>query len=440
MFACKSSEFLQLKQQWLLIVLSLVLAIIVCGCSTVAPDPAPVPAPVTGEHKHVDGSQPIVFYKLIIDIKAGTEVGKYYGGLLRLPRFSYTWNLGTVVGDNAYKHAATEVLKDSGFNILGADNKLFDEDNSAKARFQLGATIKQFTANCYDPFCGNCSETTADVEWQLRDTYSDTIVLTTTTSGHVRQEGQKMTLNYVEAFRDALVKLIDTSDLPNIVAKNAPADVASPSSANSVEICNPPLANPVTLPKDMDRVMQGVVLLKTGGAQSSGFIVSSDGYVLTAAHCVSGVNETPVTLKSGNQLIAKVVKIDKFQDVALLKLDGADYQYLPLCLNQPTPVGDDVYVIGAPSGKEFAYSVTKGIISGYREEEGSKKKSIQTDAAINRGNSGGPMLDGSGKVIGIVSWKRFFDQTGAVVQGMAFGVPIDEVGKRLGITWVDKAK
>ena len=403
-----------------------------CGCST-PPAPHDQFKPEV-EHKHVNGSQPIAFFRVIIDIKPGTILGKRYGGFLHSPTATYSWKNGVVMGGLDYGRAATAELRDSGFDVMGGENLVFGDDNSAKARFQLGATIKHLTANSYDPLSGNYYESTLDVEWQLRDTFSQKIVLTTTTSGSVRQAGE---LNiFVEAFRNALVNLIATSALPDLVAKNAAAEVPDTNSATSIEICSPQSTKPVSLPADLDQVMQGVILIKSGRTLASGFLVSPDGYILTAAHCVAGVNEVQVSLKSGLKLTAKVVRVDEPQDVALIKLDGEGYQYLSLKLNQPTPVGDEIYVIGAPTGEDLAFSVTKGIVSGYRERPGDKSKFIQTDAAINLGNSGGPMLDASGKVIGIVSWKVF----GLTVQGLAFGVPLEVAEKRLGIAWVEKAK
>ncbi|MDR3459151.1 MAG: S1C family serine protease [Verrucomicrobiae bacterium] len=378
--------------------------------------------------KHIDGSQPIAFYRVVVDVAPGTEIGRHYGGLLHVQNGTYYWNHGVVVGDLAFKRAATEEFKDSGFTLLGGDNLVFGDDNSARARFQLGATIKQITANGYDQFCGNYSEATVEVEWQLRDTYADKIVLTNTTSGYVRQT-TAVSL-YAEAFRNALAKLIATSPLTDIIAKNPKTDVSATNSAALIPITNPQPATPVSLPADMDRILQGVVVIKSGATSSSGFLVSHDGYLLTAAHCVSGLTEVMVKLKSGIELTAKVVRTDDAQDVALLKLPGDGYPGLTMDLNSPAPVGDEIYVIGEPKGEEF--SVTKGVVSGYREREGDQTKFIQTDAAINFGNSGGPMLIASGKVIGIVDGKKI----GFGVEGLGYGVPLDVVGRRLGISWV----
>ena len=181
--------------------------------------------------------------------------------------------------------------------------------------------------------------------------------------------------------------------------------------------------------------MQGVVVLKAGRTRSSGFIVSSDGYILTAAHAVSGLKEISVTLRSGVQLDATVVRLDELQDLALLKVAGNGHHWLERKLGGSTPVGNELYAIGAPGSEELSFSVTKGIVSGYRQRETDKADFIQTDASLNPGNSGGPMLDQSGRVIGIVDWKVM--RPG--FEGLSFGVPMEVVARRLGIEWTNRA-
>jgi len=158
-------------------------------------------------------------------------------------------------------------------------------------------------------------------------------------------------------------------------------------------------------------------------------LVSNDGWALTAAHVVSGITETQVTLHSGIQISARVERIDKQQDIALIKLNGSGFKYLKIGNSDDNKIGSEIYAIGAPTGTDLAFSITKGIISGYRDIEG--KKYIQTDAALNPGNSGGPMISANGHLIGIVSCKI----SGVAYEGLAFGVPPDAAADKLGIMW-----
>lgn len=379
--------------------------------------------------KIVHGSQPITFYRVVIDIKNGTKLGTHYGGLFQHANGTYYWKLGTVVGGNTYRTAATEELEQSGFDVRGGKTLVFGDEESIKARFQLGATIKSIELNCCDPQCGNYTETRVETEWVLRDTFTRKTIFTYNNFGYVKESGPPVD-NYVEAFRNALRRMVATSSFAEVVSVQPNA--ANSNLVDSLTIYNPQTNASLSLPADMDKVMQGALMIKAGAAIGSGFVVSADGYALTAAHLVSGLNDVSVKFKSGLELTAKVVRVDDTQDVALIKIAGAGLLPLSLALNHTPPVGSDIYAIGAPLGAEF--TVTKGIVSGFRESDLKNTKYIQTDTPINLGNSGGPMLDASGKVVGIVVAKI----RSLGVEGLAFGVPIDEASRQLGIKWTDE--
>jgi len=387
-------------------------------------------APVV--RRQVAGSEPIAFYKVLLHIPEGGVIGHFYRGVFRVPVATFTWNSGTRAGSADFKQAATEELQDSGFDVLGADDTLFSENNSAKARYQLGATIKDVSVNVYDPPAGGFSEATVFVEWQLQDSITRKIILTNITSGYVTRPGTAGGIMPL-AFRNALGRLIATSNFAELVARDKPGDNPAPPRTDLLTIVNPAGTNVLALPADMEKVLQGVVVLKAGRTLSSGFLVSSDGYILTAAHAVSGLKTLLVTLRSGLQLEATVVRTDELQDLALLKVAGHGHPCLTLKLDGPAPVGNELYAVGAPASEELSFSVTKGIVSGYRVREQDQARFIQTDASLNPGNSGGPLLDQAGRVIGIADWK--VDLPG--FEGLSFGVPMEVVGQRLGIKWVN---
>ena len=171
-------------------------------------------------------------------------------------------------------------------------------------------------------------------------------------------------------------------------------------------------------------------------ALGSGFVVSNDGYVLTNAHVVQDSGQTASSVAvvfkgSGTQtkrVVAKIVGIDATSDVALLKVDPNKTPALdPLVLGDSSKVlvGEDVVAIGNPLG--FDFSLTSGIVSATNRNLQSPNgavisNGIQTAAAINEGNSGGPLIDSSGKVIGIN--EQIASQSGGN-QGLGFAVPID---------------
>ena len=155
--------------------------------------------------------------------------------------------------------------------------------------------------------------------------------------------------------------------------------------------------------------------------EGSGFIVSSDGLILTNAHVVSDAEEVVVKLTDRREFLAKVLGSDKLTDIAVLKIDASKLQAVSLTPPAPLRVGEWVLAIGSPFG--FESTVTAGVISATRRSlpgDGSVPF-IQTDAAINPGNSGGPLINMRGEVVGINS--QIYSRSGGY-QGVSFAIPI----------------
>ncbi len=154
----------------------------------------------------------------------------------------------------------------------------------------------------------------------------------------------------------------------------------------------------------------------------SGFIISGDGYVLTNAHVVEGADEVTVTLTDRREFKAKVLGTDRRTDVALLKLNATNLPYLQMGDSNKIRVGEWVIAIGSPFNLEN--TVTAGIISAKARDTGDYLPLIQSDVAVNPGNSGGPLINMRGEVIGINS--QIATLSGAY-NGISFAVPIGEV-------------
>jgi serine protease Do len=158
----------------------------------------------------------------------------------------------------------------------------------------------------------------------------------------------------------------------------------------------------------------------------SGFIVSPDGVILTNAHVVAGASEVTVKLTDRREFKARIVGIDKPTDVAVLKIDAVNLPSVKIGDPAEVKVGEWVLAIGSPFG--FENSVTAGIVSAkYRSLPGdSYVPFIQTDVAVNPGNSGGPLFNMNGEVIGINS--QIYTRSGGY-QGLSFAIPIDVAAK-----------
>ena len=154
----------------------------------------------------------------------------------------------------------------------------------------------------------------------------------------------------------------------------------------------------------------------------SGFIISSDGLVLTNAHVVREAKDVTVKLSDRREFTAKVLGLDTATDIAVLRIDAKDLPVVRLGDPKGLEVGDPVLAIGAPYGLE--QTATQGIVSakGRSLPGDAVVPFIQTDAAVNPGNSGGPLFDGSGSVVGINA--QIYSRSGGF-QGLSFAIPID---------------
>lgn len=153
----------------------------------------------------------------------------------------------------------------------------------------------------------------------------------------------------------------------------------------------------------------------------SGFIISPDGYVMTNAHVVDGADEVYVTLTDKREFKAKIIGADKRTDVAIVKIDGSNLPRLTMGDSDKIRVGEWVIAIGSPFGLDN--TVTAGIVSAKARDTGEYLPLIQTDVAVNPGNSGGPLINMRGEVIGINS--QIYSRSGGYM-GISFAVPIDE--------------
>lgn len=170
-------------------------------------------------------------------------------------------------------------------------------------------------------------------------------------------------------------------------------------------------------------------------ATGSGVVFSPDGYIITNYHVIESADVVEVVVADGRVLPATVVAHDDpFSDLAVIRIDADDIPYAVFGDSDQVQVGETVVAIGNPQGLEFFRSVTVGVVSGIRPDllqrlSGSRSdfarifELIQTDAAINRGNSGGPLVNLRGEIIGINTLKF----QGADIEGMGFAIPSNDV-------------
>ena len=153
----------------------------------------------------------------------------------------------------------------------------------------------------------------------------------------------------------------------------------------------------------IENAIKGVVTIRTDTGQGTGFIISQDGYVVTNYHVMKGVTAAGIITYNSELYQVELIGANENMDIALLKISG-DYNRLKLADSDDVQVGEKVIAIGNPLGLQF--SVSEGIVSGVHRQGPSEIEAyIQTDAALNPGNSGGPLINKEGKVIGINNFK-----------------------------------
>ena len=168
---------------------------------------------------------------------------------------------------------------------------------------------------------------------------------------------------------------------------------------------------------------------ETAGA-GSGFVLHKDGYIVTNYHVIEGSTAVYVTFADSTQLPAKIIGADAVNDIALLKVEATDLAPVQIGSSSDLRVGDQVVAIGNALG-ELSFSLTVGYVSGTDRSistDGSVLNMIQTDASINSGNSGGPLFNSRGEVIGITTAKYSgTTASGATIEGIGFAIPMDDV-------------
>ena len=179
-------------------------------------------------------------------------------------------------------------------------------------------------------------------------------------------------------------------------------------------------------------VMVAVAIDEEKASIGTGVILTEDGYVVTNAHVIAGGSSAWVALDTGEVLDAELVGFDSNEDLALLKLvDGQGLPAARLGDSDACVVGDQVYAIGNPLGVELRGTLTNGLISAIDRQvtmEGRVMTMLQTTAALNNGNSGGPLINDQGQVIGINTMKMSGGKTAtATVEGLGFAVPTRRV-------------
>jgi putative serine protease PepD len=220
-----------------------------------------------------------------------------------------------------------------------------------------------------------------------------------------------MTAVFAQEPRHIEIRIINPSPVQKAESKDPAQDKAMPAPAPG------PSAQPDDVSQIVRQSMPAVITVISGNKQGSGFFVSPDGLVLTNSHVIES-QSAQIRFPDGKSVAAMLLRNDQTKDLALLKANtGSNYPTLPMGDSDKAVQGESVITIGSPIGLEG--TVTMGIISAIRKAH-TGVTYIQIDAAINQGNSGGPLLNKAGQVIGINTGKP--SQPGTERLGFAISI------------------
>ena len=303
-----------------------------------------------------------------------------------------------------------ETLSAKGLNVAGDPKDLFRRSEAAQsAEYRVGARITEIRGNfCHmhhwwdgHPLYEYSGEIYIDIEWTIFSSLMQREVLKVETKGYFKDSRPRKSgieLIFHEAFADATEKLLASREFIDIATNKTVERVAAADTPVRVFLTRAPSRR--KLNRRFAAIMPAVVTVRIGNGHGSGFVISEDGLILTNQHVVGKARRVAIVLDNGVEVTARVLARHDVRDVALIKMPLRVPAYLPLRTALPKLL-ERVYVVGTPLKEELRSTATAGVVSAIRRDKRSDLRFIQADAAITPVNSGGPLLDENGNVIGI---------------------------------------
>lgn len=345
--------------------------------------------------------------------------------------FAEDTNLDDIKLDNTiFTQSVNALLKQTGFADT-TSSVLRDLNNTN----YLNGSLVKLEINQSVPRYGNGSYFTAElsIEWELTDFYNTSLYSTTLSSYSGRFstayfQDSAITKSVAHAIQRSMLKLLAKEEVQEQLFKD---QNFSPTYAAKEDYLS--LNKPQNTPIDLRSAIHASVTVKVDEGHGSGLFITEDGFVLTNHHVIAGSEHIMIIAHDKQEFPATVIRSNKEHDLALLKVDREEGKAFLLPGASNYGIGKTIFTIGTPQSLDLGQTLSRGIISGERERGENKDKIFQTDASINFGNSGGPIVSDKGELLGVVNAKL----VGFGVEGIAFGIPAYLIMEYLGLEYND---
>ncbi|RZL40919.1 MAG: trypsin-like serine protease [Pedobacter sp.] len=369
--------------------------------------------------KKIDYNTSMQFGKIVASIPSGTVVSEV--GIIKVG-FDVMYKMNY----NAVEVETGKMLQQLG--LSKNESNIFNTKSSQKVKYLIGGTIEKLYYMGQANFSGmmrNASAATT-VKWEVFDVENETVIVKGTERAIFDTAQISLDELIARTVAKSMGNFLASHEVLNVIQEKKEEEIKNDFDVLTLKKYN---AEKVSNSNEIFRSFSdAVVTVKRGnGGHGTGFFVSKEGYLLTNAHVVENGGDLEVVLNNGFSVPVEVVRKDKKNDVALLKVKASSVKSVALGNSANITVGDDVTIIGTPIDLSLSQTFSKGIISGKRNFEG--KNYYQTDASVNKGNSGGPVFSKTGEVIGIISLKVI----DSGVEGIGFLIPLNDALQSLNI-------
>lgn len=390
--------------------LLIVIAAATLRCATAPPTYSSPEIQRVAERKPIPAGEQysgaVEFRKFLIKLPEDHVIGALQMGNECLGREPLTWKIGpqSTIGQDLGTLLLEEIAT-AGYNIAGNRDALFEDVHEKKADYVVAGIIRDVHANvCYANPKKNLAtaEAALSIDWQVYSHRTRDIAFKATTEGSsqmLRPQPEPGADAISRAFLAASRNLLADPRFHELLTGSGMDQDSRPREPITVAYETVPKKPSKSAESLVADSRMAVVTVFAGDALGSGFVISKDGYLLTDEHVVGSSRYVRVKFVTGREVNGEVVRVDRKRDVALVKLEDDIYPSLPLGESSRVQPGADVFAIGTPLEETFGQTVTKGIVSGYGEEDG--QRILRSDVSIQKGNSGGPLLDRSGVVVGL---------------------------------------